>query len=207
MARDDHSRYHHGDLRNALMDAAETLLEERKMGGVTITAVTQAVGVSGPAFYRHFKDLDDLYGHVAARGFDRLAAKFDDVRAVHPIGSIEAMVAAGAAYIAFGVKQPELFHLMWGATRKRFDHEVAQEHAACGYQKFIGMLEELKVGQGLEHIETYELGTPMWGMVHGLASLAIGGNDFVDARPEALHGLVDAATRSYLAGLQPKPVC
>ena len=91
---------------------------------------------------------------------------------------------------------------MWGAARERFEHAEAQNCAAKGYGVFIETLEELKRAQGLEDIDTYALGTPLWAMVHGLASLLIGQNQFVQSDRAAVHALCDRATRAYLDGLR-----
>lgn len=193
--------YHHGDLRAALLDAVERQIASKGLERFSVADAAREAGVSSAAPYRHFRDRADLLGHVAARGFEQLAERIGAARDEHPPGSIESIVALGNAYVQFVASRPELFHLMWGTARAHFEHDIADTCARSAYQVFVDTLEALRVKQRLQHITTYELGTPLWSMVHGLASLLLGDSEFVDRDPQRLHDLVDKATRAYLAGL------
>src|SRR5690242_14204186 len=65
--------YHHGDLQNALVDAAQTILEREGPAALSLRAVAREAGVSPAAPYHHFKDKDELITAVANRGFQMLA--------------------------------------------------------------------------------------------------------------------------------------
>jgi AcrR family transcriptional regulator len=73
--------YHHGDLREALLTAAEQLLHEEGLQGLTLRACARRAGVSHAAPKHHFEDLSDLLSEVAARSFDRLAERLEAARA------------------------------------------------------------------------------------------------------------------------------
>src|SRR6516162_5040850 len=66
--------YHHGSLRKALLDAAERILEENGIQGLTLRAAAREAGVSHAAPKNHFGDLSGLLSELAARGFERLSA-------------------------------------------------------------------------------------------------------------------------------------
>jgi len=105
--------YHHGDLREALLAAAEALLRESGPAGVTLRATARRAGVSHAAPQHHFRDLADLLAVVAARGFDRLTEQLqaaledvgDDARARY--------IAVAQTYVGFARTDPALFRLMF----------------------------------------------------------------------------------------------
>src|SRR5688572_13586500 len=94
-------RYHHGDLRQALVDAVLVMVAERgDAGEVTLREVARRVGVSHNAPYRHFEDKDALLAAVATDGFHLLEAALRDARA-DVTDAEERFVRTGLAYLAF----------------------------------------------------------------------------------------------------------
>ena len=69
--------YHHGNLREALIQAARDLIKEKGPGGFTFADAARSAGVSPAAPYRHFRDRDALMADVAREGFERFAAMID----------------------------------------------------------------------------------------------------------------------------------
>lgn len=102
--------YHHGDLRRAILDAAERLLSEGGVEAVTIRACARAAGVSPAAPIHHFGSLKDLLAALAARGFGQLVARLDADLAQ---GGHAGQGALVGAYVAFALSCPRLFDLMW----------------------------------------------------------------------------------------------
>src|SRR3954464_9449759 len=98
--------YHHGNLREALIRAALSLIAEKGPGGFTFAEAARAAGVSPAAPYRHFRDRDELLADVAKRGFvlfeEALKAAWDDGRP-EPFVAFERV---GKAYLAFARTQP-----------------------------------------------------------------------------------------------------
>src|SRR6476620_11648295 len=70
--------YHHGNLREALIQAALDLIAEKGPTGFTFADAARSAGVSAAAPYRHFRDRDELLSHVATRGFVRFAADLEE---------------------------------------------------------------------------------------------------------------------------------
>src|SRR5581483_8139678 len=114
--------YHHGNLREALVEAATTLLAEKGPGSFTIAEAARLAGVSPAAPYRHFRDAEALLAEVALRGFDRfaaaLAAAWNDGRP-EPLHAFEAL---GRAYLAFARDQPAYHAAMFDARLVFDDH-------------------------------------------------------------------------------------
>ena len=194
-------RYHHGALRQALIEAAHRLISERGLEAFTIADACRLAGVSTAAPYRHFADRDALVAAVAARGFDRLAERTRAARDAHPVGSLDAIVAMGQAYVAFVTQEPALFQLMWGAPHGA---EPNPETQASGQQCFGVLLEAIdafRADRGLQDMATLAIAMPLWTIVHGTASLVLGGRFQKMAPDTSVDDHVDRATRAFLKGL------
>ena len=195
-------RYHHGGLRQALIEASMRLIEETRVEKFSVAHAARAAGVSSGAPYRHFADRDDLLDHVAAAGFSALERESAEAWAAHPEGAIEGLIAGGCAYIRFGATRPELFHLMWGATRPHAQEGLAARTGSACHEGFLRRLGAVLAAEGLAHLDIMAVSTPLWAMVHGYASLLIGRNPKIQADETAVRAQVDAATRAYFAGLK-----
>jgi AcrR family transcriptional regulator len=109
----ERSSYHHGDLKNALVDAAVRLIEVKGVDGLSLRGVAREAGVSQAAPYHHFKDKEALVAEVCCVGFCELEAR---MRAAvegcdHAMDCLEAM---GRAYVAYAMEHKAYFAIMWG---------------------------------------------------------------------------------------------
>ena len=112
--------YHHGNLREALVEAALTLIAEKGPAGFTIAEAARLAGVSPGAPYRHFRDAEALLAEVALRGFERFAAALAaDWNGGRP-NALRAFEALGRAYLAFARDEPAYYAAMFEA-RIAFD--------------------------------------------------------------------------------------
>src|SRR3979490_3011207 len=111
--------YHHGDLHEALLQAAERVLERDGIAGLTLRAVAREAGVSHAAPAHHFGDVTGLLSELAAIGFKKFSAALGAAAAAS--NSPEAAAAGRAnAYVAFARENPCMFQLMFRA--ERLDH-------------------------------------------------------------------------------------
>lgn len=105
--------YHHGNLRQALVEAALALIEERGPSGFTLSEAAKRAAVTPAAVYRHFAGRDDLIAEVARQGYDIFAAlmafAYDDGRPT----ALAAFEATGRAYLAFARKYPGHYMAMF----------------------------------------------------------------------------------------------
>lgn len=159
--------YHHGDLRAALVAAAEGLLAS----GATLSlrAVAKAAGVSHAAPYHHFANLDALLAAVAARGFDDLAAAMQ-AAASPGAGTAAALVGHCTAYVDFALARPAAFRLMFSPLLQRKAEHPLLQAAADGCFNVLRQAAHAHVVQGAD-----ELALAGWSLAHGLASLAVDG--------------------------------
>jgi AcrR family transcriptional regulator len=113
--------YHHGNLREALVEAALALIGEKGPAGFTIAEAARLAGVSPGAPYRHFRDAEALLAEVALRGFDRFAALLSAAWNNGRPDPISAFEALGRAYLAFAREEPAFYAAMF-ETRIAFDN-------------------------------------------------------------------------------------
>ncbi len=186
----------------ALVAAILERLDDAPADQISVADAARAVGVSSGAPYRHFKGRDTLLAHVAAVGFDRMRRRIDAAMAAHPEGSIERIVAGGCAYIAFSIENVALFHLMWGAKHLETDSDVAEVSGRRCYASFIDTLSRAMTAAGFGDRDPHAFGAPLWTMVHGYASLAIGKNPMLNADADAIAAQVEAATHAYFRGMR-----
>jgi AcrR family transcriptional regulator len=122
-------RYHHGDLRAALIDTAVELIGERGVRNFSLAEASRRLGVAVSAPYAHFTDRDDLLAAVAVHGYELFVAQLlpDAESDLLPGARLAAMAAA---YIRFAAAQQPLFEVLYDAGLDRARHpelEVAQK--------------------------------------------------------------------------------
>ena len=195
--------YHHGDLRQALIDAALDLLREQGAEALTLRAVARAAGVSQAAPYRHFADRGALVGAVAQGSFARMGAAIE--RAVHqgPLGPA-ALKRGMAAYVAFAHEHPAEYRVMFGAELA--DRDDMPDLAATALGTFALLREGIARNQ---HAGALSDGDPTrraviaWATLHGLVMLSLDGQ--ADVTGDSIDALTDAATNLLLAGMGAPP--
>src|SRR6516164_1404378 len=105
--------YHHGNLREALLQAALDLIGQKGAAGFTFADAARMAGVSPAAPYRHFRDRDELLSSIAQRGFEQfetaLAGAWDDGRP----DTLTAFERVGKAYLAFAREEPAFYSAMF----------------------------------------------------------------------------------------------
>ncbi len=175
--REDTRRYHHGDLRNALVQAALAILEREGLDGLSLRAVAADVGVSHAAPAHHFGSLKALRNALAAIGYARFAAAMRDHRSNAPPDHQAQMRAAGEGYLAFASSHPALFRLMFSADRLDWSDEELLAQARSARQQ----LEEVcapaaeRLGIAGDAAARLALEQMVWADVHGRAHLTIDG--------------------------------
>lgn len=193
--------YHHGDLPEALLQAADALIAEKGASGFSLREAARRVGVDPAACYRHFRDKDAILQALARRGFTRLAAWMAD--AVKGLRAPERMLLAlGRAYVDFALTHPSSFRAMFGPTGEDArDSDLLRgaypDHVSA-YERLRACLRAWADARACR-IDVEEASVILWSSVHGLAWLLMEGA----LRPPEGHtpALVDAAVRTVLAGL------
>jgi AcrR family transcriptional regulator len=191
--------YHHGDLRQALLDAAVALLREGGAEALTLRAVARAAGVSQTAPYRHFKDRRALVAGVAQEAFARMGAAIGiAVQRGEP--GLPALRRGMAAYIRFAQEHPAEYRVMFGPELARRD-DLPQLHAAA--LGVFGLLRDgiarLQQGGAIGEGDPGLMAITAWATLHGLAMLSLDGQTAVTDHSAGT--LVDVATGLLLAGM------
>jgi AcrR family transcriptional regulator len=169
--------YHHGALKDALVEASEAILLERGVGGFTLRAVARRVGVSPAAPTHHFGDVAGLLTEVAARGFEALAQALREAEAQAGADPASRLDAQGRAYVAFALRHPARVRLMF--RRDMCDPEAGHLKEAAS-AAFAVLEDGVRAFCGVPPgaaIEGPAFGTLLaaWSLVHGFAQLALDG--------------------------------
>jgi AcrR family transcriptional regulator len=170
------SEYHHGDLRQALIDAALRALETDSVDAVTMRRLAREAGVSHAAPYHHFPDLDALLAAVAARGFGMLQGEIAaQAAATAPDDPFQRLQNAGTAYVAFALSKPELFRLMFSGRWKDVGQYSELERAeGLAFESLQGMMAGA-TGEPAGREKTLIAARTAWALVHGIAVLLVDG--------------------------------
>lgn len=181
-------RYHHGDLRAALLAAAEAELAARGMEGFSLRSVAKRAGVSHAAPAHHFGDVQGLLTALAAEGFRQFLAAQAAREAVAENDPAAQLVAAGLGYVDFAIARPALFRLLWQSERPDFMDADLGQAARAAYQHLV---DQVMATGGQSTADE----AAAWAVAHGLADLLASG------RLQALGSLPVAARDDMVAGI------
>jgi AcrR family transcriptional regulator len=194
--------YHHGNLKEVLLEAARKLIEEHGAFGFSLTEAARLAGVSPAAPYRHFRDRDALLAEVAKNGFERFAARLDMAWNNGLPTALSAFDNLGKAYLAFAREEPASYTVMFEtgaipggevetlpAAERAFD---VLQHAAAALCRQVPEAERPPLKLMSLHI---------WAISHGVATL-FAQNDLqahkVPMKPEEI---LESTMLIYLKGL------
>ncbi len=195
--------YHHGDLRQALVDAAVAVLRERGVQALTLRAVARAVGVSHTAPYRHFKNRRALVAAVAEDAFVRMGAAIGRaVQGGEP--GLPALRRGMAAYVRFAHEHPAEYRVMFGPELARRDDLPELEGTALGVFGLLrGGIARLQQGGAIGKGDPGLMAITAWATLHGLVMLSLDGQTEVTG--SSVDTLVDVTTGLLLAGMGAAP--
>jgi len=166
--------YHHGNLQKALLQASIQLIAEIGPSAFTLREVARRAGVSHNAPYRHFNDKDSLLAAVAAQGYRELndamlraANRQSDAR--------NRLKRAGLAYIAFALRRPEHFTVMFDAPFSRRMHPEAAGASERAFSTLLSFVQDCQDQRLLPSGPPLQFALLAWTMVHGIAKLATTG--------------------------------
>ena len=191
--------YHHGNLRQVLLDAAAEAIEEQGLAALSLRALARKVGVSHGAPARHFPDKAALLTALATEALDRFRA------AMHETGeagdtALARYRAIGRCYVRFAIENPAYFHIV---GRPEF-YSAGDEDFSRGYQEFFDTMSEAAAAarleseaQGLDP-QTFLIAT--WSLVHGLATLWLDGTLEDRVGPVDIEAIAGRAFDVLLAG-------
>jgi AcrR family transcriptional regulator len=192
--------YHHGELRQALVDAARALVNDQGESGFSLSDACRRAGVSTAAPYRHFADKHEILAEVAAQGFIDMTNRSRAETGRHPLGSPERIVALGRVYFSFAVNEPALFRMMFGQKPSLSEHDRL---SITGQECFAFVVQEVMSFCSANRIagDAQLIALQLWTLVHGAASLTIDG-DYAKVAPGLdVESLIAAAAERLLFSL------
>jgi AcrR family transcriptional regulator len=168
-------RYHHGDLRRALVDEALRTIQTHGVDQLTLRGAGAKLGVSRTALYRHFSDKQALLAAVGREGFRMLRLALSDAWDRNGKGR-KGFEAMGVAYVNFAVAHPSHYRVMFG----RFIESCSKDpdfvgEATAAFQVLVDSLVEQQKTGVIRRDDPILLARFIWSVVHGIAMLAIDG--------------------------------
>ncbi|WP_433197178.1 TetR/AcrR family transcriptional regulator [Nocardia sp. CA-107356] len=187
--------YHHGDLRNALVNAAAELAETGGPEAVTVRAAARHVGVTPTAAYRHFTNHEELLNAAQEQAQQTLFGAMSETMAslAPQADAVARLGAVGRGYITFALREPGLFRTAF----------CGDQTPSPAFDLLAGLLDEL-VGIGfLDPADRPDAEYAAWSTVHGMASLIIDGvlDDLDDAaKDQAIQRTLAVIERGLATG-------
>jgi AcrR family transcriptional regulator len=194
-------RYHHGDLRAALLAQAEATLRVSGVDGLSLRELAREVGVSHGAPRRHFDDKAALLEALVAEGFRRLGSELaasaeTDGRAFNVV-----LKDVAVSYVRFAADNPALVDLMSGSRYLADASDALVRARDLSFAPVRSLVEAAQSTGDLAPGDVRRIGTLMFATLHGLATMA--NNKMIDPLDDQL---ISDAVDSMLTGLAPAPV-
>ncbi|MGQ2930937.1 MAG: TetR/AcrR family transcriptional regulator [Sphingopyxis sp.] len=164
--------YHHGDLRTALLTAAEEIVNRDGVAGLTLRGVAREVGASHAAPKNHFDDLTGLLSELAAIGFTRFADRMQAAAAAQTAPA-DKLNAIGRAYVEFALAEPGLFQLMFRGERLDKSRPALDAAMERAFGTLTGSVAATHEGDPDVARATRAHAARAWSMVHGYAILLL----------------------------------
>ena len=199
-------RYHHGDLRRALLDAALEVLAREGAAALTLREVARRAGVTHAAPYRHFTDKQALLAAVAEEGFRMLAGQMREAWVARQGDPVRGLEAIGLAYVRFATSQRAHFQVMFGK-------DIDWTREQCGLEEtadscFGVLISAVQACQGVGAIRPGDPLIPAlcaWSMVHGLSELIANGQfSAMDLAVPSVEELLSIYNRMLIEGARAK---
>ena len=204
--------YHHGRLKEALVEAARLLVSERGPGGFTLAEAAKLAGVTAAAPYRHFSDRNALLEELTRRGFELFGRQLGDAWAEGKPDPAVAMNRMGEAYLDFARTEPGLYSAMFSNV-KTLNAPEAGAAATQALDLLRRATAALLHHKGAAGQDARALAFEIWSLSHGVAMLALAGHldpAFDGADPGSIlkrstAALVEAAVARAQAGASRPP--
>jgi AcrR family transcriptional regulator len=190
--------YHHGDLRQALLEAALVILKTKDVKSLSLREVARQAGVSHTAPYRHFADRAALLEAVAEEGFIEFGQYLSDAVAQAQAEPIESLKATGEAYVRYALEHPTHFRLMFSYVPTASDSSLPVT-AQGTFQILVDVIAAGQAANVIKAGDPVELAIGRWALVHGLSMLLLDG--MLPSKPDAAYGSPDCQVSEADSGV------
>ncbi|OUR88110.1 hypothetical protein A9Q92_03485 [Methylophaga sp. 42_8_T64] len=172
MTKQNKHKYHHGDLRTQLIAAVVDMINQQSVESITMRGLSDWIGVSRTAAYRHFEDKADLLTAAAIEGFEAFTVTLKTTRIDESFDEIDRFKNMGQAYIKFAIEHPAYYRLMFGNVVIQ-KSEALLTTADAAFSELALMLEILQDAELIQNEDLRLQATYIWSLMHGLVSLII----------------------------------
>src|SRR5215211_5821521 len=169
-------KYHHGDLKNALIKSGIEILSKEGIEGLSLRKVAQRAGVSHSAPYSHFPDKQSLIAAISTEGFKRLYNDLDAAVSFHQ-GDPRRQLQEGAwAYVQFAMNNTDTFKIMFsGVLEKEKQYPAFVEISHKAFQRVVDVVRACQDAGLLRSAPPKLTAVAMWGQIHGIIALMLEG--------------------------------
>jgi AcrR family transcriptional regulator len=169
-------KYHHGDLKNALIAAGVEILSKEGIEGLSLRKVAQRAGVSHNAPYSHFPDKQSLIAAISTEGFKKLYAELDSAALSHPDDPRRQLQEGAWAYVQFAMKNTDTFKIMFsGVLEKEKEYPAFVEISRKTFERVLDIVKVCQAAGILGPGSPEVMAVSVWGQVHGIISLLLEG--------------------------------
>ncbi len=195
---EEEKRYHHGDLRSALVKSGLEILAEEGVNDLSLRKVALRAGVSHAAPYRHFADKESLLVAIAEEGTQMLSDQMQAGANLFPSEPEKQLLEAGWAYVKFGLEHPDYLRVMFGGVIERQKVDDANT-----FGLLVNIIRACQYASIVREGDTRELALSAWAQVHGLTTLLISRMLSMDTFYEQnTERVVRSCLRTFFIGLR-----
>jgi AcrR family transcriptional regulator len=166
--------YHHGNLKNALIEAGIQVLADEGLKGLSLRKVARIANVSHAAPYAHFTDKQALIAAISTEGFRLLYERIQQTIEHFTGDPLRQLVETSWAYVSFAISNPSHFKIIFsGIVEEEWKYPSLIELSQASFQQLNTIVESCKA-QGILQSESAEVSAlAIWSQMHGLASLIL----------------------------------
>ena len=169
-------KYHHGDLKNALIEAGIKILSKEGAGGLSLRKVAKQAGVSHSAPYAHFTDKQSLIAAISTEGFKQLYAELDAAILSYPSDPKQQLMEGAWAYVQFAINNTDAFKIMFsGVLEKERDYPSFVEISHKTFERVVDIVKSCQEAGVLHSAPPEIMAVAVWGQLHGIISLILEG--------------------------------
>lgn len=169
-------KYHHGDLKNALIKAGVEILAKEGVDGLSLRKVAQHAGVSHSAPYAHFPDKQSLIAAISTEGFNQLYLELEAAISPYPKNPKKQLIEGVKTYVRFAEENTDTFKIMFsGVLEKEKDYPSFVEISSKTFKLVVEVVQACQNAGILPTAPADLMAVSVWGQVHGIVSLVLEG--------------------------------